>query len=258
MIENTHVKVQEEAVAHSKVQEEAVAHSKVQEEAVASNVQEKTFTHVKVQEETFAHAKVQEDDLDKNNIRIVRKETRDEKRDAKNYKNNETKLENLKMSNDIKKRIYAEKVKLEKIRKKIKYDRNNLMYKQIETDILDNIAIYNVNILKLDHDFMMRNAIRTQICSKVEKNKECKYEECTFAHSEEQIRKPKCIAHIYGICYYGNRCIHDHSNSELPKIPVKLEEVTLENLELIGLNIEIRSLIEEYLPSTISIPEERC
>ena len=42
-----------------------------------------------------------------------------------------------------------------------------------------------------------------------------------YAHSVNDIRKPKCINHIFKICNFGENCIHDHSNSDLPEIPVK-------------------------------------
>ena len=49
-------------------------------------------------------------------------------------------------------------------------------------------------MLTLDNNFMTRNMIRTQMCPKVVlKNKECKYDECTFAHTLTEIRKTKCM-----------------------------------------------------------------
>ena len=179
-------------------------------------------------------------------IRSVRKQERIDKKDCKNRKKTEIKLDNLKISNDIKFNIDAQNIELINIRKNIKLNDSNKS--KIEKEILKKISKYNVDLLKLDDDFMTRNVIRTQMCPKIVlKNKECKYDECTFAHNEDELRTPKCISHIYGICSYGNRCIHDHSESELPKIPVKPEE----DLLLYGLNIEILSLIGEYLPSTI-------
>ena len=170
--------------------------------------------------------------------------------------------------------------KLKDIRKKIKLNDYNLAYyKNNEKNLLYEIAKSKVLMLTLDNNFMTRNMIRTQMCPKVLKNKECKYNECLFAHISLDIRKTKCMANIYNICSFGNSCKHDHSNSELPEFPVKpsdevqpkevtledieclpLSEFTLEDLLLAGLNIEVLSLIGEYLsiedfPLTI---EERC
>ena len=83
----------------------------------------------------------------------------------------------------------------------------------------------------------MRNMIRTQMCPKVLKGKEC-----TFAHVVTDIRKTKCMVHIHNICSYENSCKHDHSNFKLPEFPVKQHdeiiptEVTLEDIESLPLS----------------------
>ena len=189
-------------------------------------------------------------------IRLLRKCQRHERRDYKNNKKKEIELENVNIINDTKSHIDDKNVKLTEI-KLNNYDKPK--YKIIKKQILHEIAEYNVSILKLDNNFMMRNAIRTKMCPKMIKNKECKYDECLFAHNLDELRSPKCIAHIYGICSYGNKCKHDHSNSKLPEFPVKspdevqpkvtsfegilLSEFTLEDLSL---SEELSLTIEDF------------
>ena len=187
-------------------------------------------------------------------ILLLRKHKRDEKRDYNKNKKEEIELDNKKIVNDIDSNIKKSNDKLIDIRKKIKLnDYNKPKYNHTEKQILHEIAKYNVLKLKLDNNFIMRNTISTKMCPKILKNKECKYDECTFAHTLTEIRNTKCIAHIYNICEFGNNCKHDHSNSKLPELPVKQpdevqpKEVTLEDLLLSGLNIEVLSLIGEYL-----------
>ena len=186
------------------------------------------------------------------NTQLWRKQERHNNKDYKKNKKEEIKLDNINISNDVKSQKNNLNDKLTDIRKKIKFN-NNTKYKNIETEISYKISECDVLILKLDNNFMTRNMIRTQMCPKVLKNKECKYNECLFAHTLTDIRKTKCMANIYNICSYGNSCKHDHSNSELPEFPVKPsdevqpKEVTLEDILLSGLNTKVLSLIGEYL-----------
>ena len=109
-------------------------------------------------------------------------------------------------------------------------DYNKVNYfKNIKKELVYKIATYKVNLIKLDETFIKRNMIRLKLCAKTEKGKECKYEECLFAHSVNDIRKPKCINHMFNICKFGSMCIHDHSNTELPEIPIKKEETLVED-----------------------------
>ena len=129
--------------------------------------------------------------------------------------------ESISIVDDVKYYIDESNEKLKDIRKKIKLNDYNLAYyKNDEKNLLYKIAKSKVLMLTLDNNFMTRNMIRTQMCPKVLKGKECKYDECTFAHVVTDIRKAKCLDHIHNICSYGNRCKHDHSNSKLPEIPI--------------------------------------
>ena len=129
--------------------------------------------------------------------------------------------ESISIVDDVKYYIDESNEKLKDIRKKIKLNDYNLAYyKNDEKNLLYKIAKSKVLMLTLDNNFMTRNMIRTQMCPKVLKGKECKYDECTFAHVVTDIRKAKCLDYIHNICSYGNRCKHDHSNSKLPEIPI--------------------------------------
>ena len=37
---------------------------------------------------------------------------------------------------------------------------------------------------------------------------------------------------MFNICKFGSMCIHDHSNTELPEIPIKKEETLIEDKTL--------------------------
>ena len=109
-------------------------------------------------------------------------------------------------------------------------DYNKVNYfKNVKKELVYEIANYKVKLTKLDETFVKRNMIRLKLCAKTEKGKECKYEECLFAHSITEIRKPKCINQMFNICKFGDMCIHDHSNIELPEIPIKKEEPLVED-----------------------------
>jgi hypothetical protein len=70
--------------------------------------------------------------------------------------------------------------------------------------------------LNSDPDFILRNKIRTELCPKTEKGKDCKYEDCLFAHSKNDIRIKKCIYHMCNCCENA-LCEYDHSDNPVPE-----------------------------------------
>jgi hypothetical protein len=124
--------------------------------------------------------------------------------------------------------------KIKTLESKLKYNK----FKNLKENIEYEIAVINVKLTKLDENFIKRNMIRLKLCPKTAKGKECKYEECTYAHSINDIRKPKCINYMFNICKFGKLCIHDHTKSELPEIPVKKEEVLVEDPTLVLNNVD--------------------
>jgi len=171
----------------------------------------------------------------------LKEERKMKRREMKETRDNQRKLE--KEENDQMIKTYEAQIKasLDEIKytkKQLKSklstgNRKNKLLEKIE-NIKYDISINRINILKCDKTFMTRNMIRTKMCPKVIlKGKECKYENCTYAHKEEELRKPKCLYHMFNICEYSNNCIHDHSNSEIPEIPNNpiVEEVKEEKKE---------------------------
>lgn len=70
--------------------------------------------------------------------------------------------------------------------------------------------------LNSDPDFILRNKIRTELCPKTEKGKDCKYEDCLFAHSKNDIRIKKCIYYMCNCCE-NVLCEYDHSDNPVPE-----------------------------------------
>jgi hypothetical protein len=156
----------------------------------------------------------------------IREERRIKRIEAKEFKKSQLlseKEENDKLIKEYKEQNEYFKSEIKNINKKLKTAttsyKNKLVtqLKQLKYDI----SINNINILQLDKTFLIRNSIRTKMCPKViNKGKECKYENCTYAHKEEELRKPKCLYHMFGICKYkDDYCLNDHSNVEVPEIP---------------------------------------
>ena len=156
----------------------------------------------------------------------IREERRIKRIEAKEFKKSQLLLE--KEDNDKLIKEYREqneyfKSEIKNINKKLKSAtalHKNKLFREIKQLKYD-IAINNINMLQLDKTFLIRNSIRTKMCPKVvNKGKECKYENCTYAHKEEELRKPKCLYHMFGICKYkDDYCLNDHSNVEVPEIP---------------------------------------
>jgi hypothetical protein len=170
----------------------------------------------------------------------IREERRLKRIESKEFKKAQLQLEkeeNDKLIKEHENQIEYFKTEIKNINKKLKtasgLHKNKLFVelKQLKYDI----AIARINILQLDRIFMIRNTIRTKMCPKVvNKGKVCKYENCTFAHQEEELRKPKCLYHMFGICKYSDdHCLNDHSKDEIPIIPdnPKVEPQTTEEVE---------------------------
>ena len=156
--------------------------------------------------------------------RLESKRIKKEVNERKQMEINETKDKINKQLNELQVQLNTIKDKIKENSVLKKYDKINY-FKTIKKNLIYEIATCNVKLTKLDENFIKRNMIRLKLCPKTEKGKECKYEECTYAHSVNDIRKPKCINHMFHICNFGNMCNHDHSNSELPEIPIKKEEI---------------------------------
>ncbi len=167
-----------------------------------------------------------------------RKEKRLDVQRLKKEANERKQIETNDAKSKIINKINELEINLNMIQDKIKEytivkDYNKVNYfKNVKKEFQYEIATYKVKLTKLDETFIKRNMIRLKLCSKTEKGKECKYEECLFAHCINDIRKPKCINHMFNICKFGDMCIHDHSNSELPEIPIKKEETLVEDTTL--------------------------
>jgi hypothetical protein len=188
--------------------------------------------------------------VDQNKVQLVeekRKRNKERRLESKRIKKEAIERKQIEI-NDTKTKINEQinklQTQLNDIQSKIKENSNIKnynkvsFYKNIKKNIVYEIAIYNVKLTKLDENFIKRNMIRLKLCPKTEKGKECKYEECTYAHSVNDIRKPKCINHMFHICNFGNMCIHDHSNDELPEIPIKKEEILVEDDTLVLNNVD--------------------
>lgn len=103
---------------------------------------------------------------------------------------------------------------------------NNQAKKHIKNQIKDakwNLSLLQVERCKLDIDFMQRNSVHTSMCSRVLKGKECKYEDCWYAHTSNELRMQKCISYMYGCCDNGAMCKYDHSDTPLPEYPKRME-----------------------------------
>ena len=123
------------------------------------------------------------------------------------------------------------------------------------------IKLCETKKLSYDLTFIKRNNIKTQMCPRSLKGKECKFEECLFAHKEEDIRIPKCVYHISNCCTKGLLCGYDHSDSPLPEIPVKKQEeivvceehiIDIINIDETDIDEEISSIISEDLNLNVS------
>ena len=120
----------------------------------------------------------------KEEIRLKRKEQRTEIKRLKKEALVKKQIEINETKNDIIEIIKGLEIKLDDIKSKIKkykslknYNKLNYL-KNLKDDLIYNIATYNVKLLKLDETFTKRNMIRLKLCTKTEKGKECKYEEC--------------------------------------------------------------------------------
>jgi hypothetical protein len=92
----------------------------------------------------------------------------------------------------------------------------------IITSTKQDILFLKSEKLRYDFDFKQRNSIQTELCSKTLKGKPCNFEGCWYAHSSDEIRKPKCIYNMFNCCSKGTHCVYDHSDSPLPEFPKRI------------------------------------
>jgi hypothetical protein len=165
-------------------------------------------------------------DVEREKIKQQRKEQRKLLKEKKKELKENNRKKNEAIIAEIQNEIQYKQKKINELNNKINvykvYKNNKYIDDKLEKikEIEYEIATLQVHIHQIDEIFLIRNYIRTKLCEKTKKNKECKYDCCTYAHSEEQLRKPKCIYNMFKICEYGSNCKLDHSNSELPEIPV--------------------------------------
>jgi hypothetical protein len=88
----------------------------------------------------------------------------------------------------------------------------NMMLKKVNNSLNLTLA----KRLNSDPEFLLRNKIRTEMCPKTEKGKECKYEDCLFAHSKDNLRIKKCIYYLCNCCE-NELCEYDHSSEPVPE-----------------------------------------
>lgn len=151
----------------------------------------------------------------KNKIKELRKQVKNIVLEIKFDTQKELKDNSNKLNEDLNKRILElEASKSEK--------KNTTLYKQ---SINYEIAKCKIEMLNNDPEFIIRNMLYTKLCPKVIKGKKCNFDGCTFAHTESEIRKPICLFNMFNICNYGEKCIHDHSTIEPPKMPVESQIV---------------------------------
>jgi len=104
-------------------------------------------------------------------------------------------------------------------------DKNNNKIKKLKSMVdstKQDILFLKSEKLRYDFDFKQRNSIQTELCSKTLKGKVCNFEGCWYAHSLEEIRKPKCIYNINNCCTKGDSCVYDHTDSPLPEFPKRI------------------------------------
>lgn len=157
--------------------------------------------------------------------RALRQEQKKEKKEYKQQYEEERKKESCKQLHYITEQInYMQNrlSRLEQQHKVAKSQNKKHISNQIHTTKLE-IAFLHVDKCKLDVNFMQRNMVHTNICPKVVKGKECKYEDCWYAHTSDELRIPKCIPQMYDCCDNGNMCKYDHTDSPLPELPKRLE-----------------------------------
>ena len=114
----------------------------------------------------------------------------------------------------IKLNIKNENVKqIEILNKKINELENKLSNDKLNKNLEYKININKAKILMHDETFLLKNSIRTKMCDKILKGKECNFEDCLKAHSSSDIRVKKCVYNVYNVCY-NDACQYDHSNIE--------------------------------------------
>ena len=151
--------------------------------------------------------------LSKDEKRALRHQKKKEQREYKQKCISEQNKENVEKLTNLLEQIASYQSYISKLEKQSL---------QVKTQNKKHIAS-QLKTCKLDTNFMRRNGVHTSICAKVLKGKECKYEDCWYAHSQEEVRVAKCISHMYGCCENGTMCKYDHTDSPLPELPKRLE-----------------------------------
>ncbi len=119
-------------------------------------------------------------------------------------------------------RIQSQCSKIENSLKTASSQIKKKLIQQLE-DLKWNLSLLYVEKCNYDTEFTQRNSVKTRLCEKVYKGKECRYEDCWFAHSNDEIRIQKCVPHMFGCCTNGAMCKYDHSDTPLPEYPKRME-----------------------------------
>jgi len=157
--------------------------------------------------------------------RKLRKDQQKEKKEIKQARKQEITKECANEIQRINNQLHTLQLQISSLENKIKTANSQQKKKLIIqlNDLKWNSSLLHAEKCTYDIEFNSRNSVKTKMCDKVNKGKECKYEDCWFAHSPEEIRIPKCIPNLFGCCTNGNLCKYDHSDTPLPNFPKRIE-----------------------------------